>query len=116
MGTYKLQTNISSLQGDILVPGDKSISHRSVMFGAVAEGVTTVTGFLMGDDCLSTVSCFRQLGIEIEQEENKLTIHGKGWDGLRRAQGSIECWKFRHNHSSFNGDFSWPRFSCYTHW
>ena len=82
MGTYKLQTNVSSLQGDIVVPGDKSISHRSVMFGAVAEGVTTVTGFLMGDDCLSTVSCFRQLGVEIEQDEDKLTVHGKGWDGF----------------------------------
>jgi 3-phosphoshikimate 1-carboxyvinyltransferase len=90
MGTYKLQTNISSLQGDILVPGDKSISHRSVMFGAVAEGVTTVTGFLMGDDCLSTVSCFRQLGIEIEQEENKLTIHGKGWDGLEEPKEVLD--------------------------
>jgi 3-phosphoshikimate 1-carboxyvinyltransferase len=86
MGTYKLQTNVRSLQGEILVPGDKSISHRSVMFGAVAEGVTTVTGFLMGDDCLSTVSCFRQLGIEIEQEVDKLTVHGKGWDGLKEPK------------------------------
>jgi 3-phosphoshikimate 1-carboxyvinyltransferase len=86
MGTHKLQTNISSLQGEIIVPGDKSISHRSVMFGAVAEGVTKVTGFLLGDDCLSTVSCFKQLGIEIEQEKDQLIIHGKGWGGLQEPK------------------------------
>ncbi|MCQ6273886.1 3-phosphoshikimate 1-carboxyvinyltransferase [Bacillus sp. V3B] len=86
MGTYKLQTKINSLQGEIIVPGDKSISHRSVMFGAVAEGVTTVTGFLLGDDCLSTVSCFKQLGIEIEQEDDRLIIHGKGWNGLKEPR------------------------------
>lgn len=83
MGKHTLKTNITSLQGDILVPGDKSISHRSVMFGAVAEGVTTVTGFLMGEDCLSTVSCFRQLGVEIEEKSNQMIIHGKGWAGLK---------------------------------
>ncbi|WP_071395585.1 3-phosphoshikimate 1-carboxyvinyltransferase [Bacillus tuaregi] len=82
MGKHTLKTNITSLKGDIIVPGDKSISHRSVMFGAVAEGVTTVTGFLMGEDCLSTVSCFRQLGVEIEETADQMVIHGKGWDGL----------------------------------
>src|SRR4051794_6068635 len=86
MGTYKLQTGVSSLQGEMIVPGDKSISHRSVMFGAVAEGVTTVTGFLLGDDCLSTVSCFRQLGIKIDQNDEQLIIHGKGWSGLKEPE------------------------------
>ncbi|WP_338451802.1 3-phosphoshikimate 1-carboxyvinyltransferase [Niallia oryzisoli] len=86
MGRHTLKTNIASLKGDILVPGDKSISHRSVMFGAVAEGVTTVTGFLMGDDCLSTVSCFRQLGVEIEHKDDQMVIHGKGWDGLKEPK------------------------------
>lgn len=86
MDIHKLQINVRSLQGEIIVPGDKSISHRSVMFGAVAEGVTTVTGFLLGDDCLSTVSCFRQLGVEIEQEDDQLIIHGKGWNGLKEPR------------------------------
>jgi len=86
MGKHTLKTNITSLQGDILVPGDKSISHRSVMFGAVAEGETTVTGFLMGEDCLSTVSCFRQLGVEIEEKADQIVIHGKGWDGLKEPK------------------------------
>ena len=74
MGTQALKYNQNSLKGEIIVPGDKSISHRSVMFGAIAKGVTTVTGFLMGEDCLSTVSCFRQLGVEIEQTDDKLII------------------------------------------
>lgn len=90
MSTYPLQTNVNSLQGTLVVPGDKSISHRSVMFGAIAEGITTVTGFLMGDDCLSTVSCFRQLGVQIEQEEQKLTIHGKGWNGLQEPREVLD--------------------------
>lgn len=83
MNTYPLQTNVNGLQGNIVVPGDKSISHRSVMFGAVAEGITTVTGFLMGEDCLSTVACFQQLGVKIEQDEEKVVIFGNGWDGLK---------------------------------
>ncbi|MBB6444693.1 3-phosphoshikimate 1-carboxyvinyltransferase [Bacillus benzoevorans] len=83
MKTYPLQTNVNGLQGDITVPGDKSISHRSVMFGAVAQGKTTVTGFLMGEDCLSTVACFKQLGVKIEQNEEKMVIYGNGWDGLQ---------------------------------
>lgn len=71
------------ITGTVRVPGDKSISHRAVMFGALAEGVTTIEGFLPGADCLSTISCFRRLGIEIEQQGDKVTVHGKGWYGLR---------------------------------
>ena len=57
--------NKGPLKGQISVPGDKSISHRAVMFGALAEGITEVTNFLQGADYLSTIKCFRQLGIEI---------------------------------------------------
>ncbi|MBP3950601.1 3-phosphoshikimate 1-carboxyvinyltransferase [Bacillus suaedae] len=70
------------LKGKIRVPGDKSISHRAVMFGAIADGTTTVEGFLPGEDCLSTISCFRKLGVVIEQDGERVTIEGKGWDGL----------------------------------
>lgn len=82
MGHVQLHTNATSLSGEIHIPGDKSISHRAVMFGAIANGTTTVTNFLLGDDCLSTIACFRKLGIMIEQDENKVTIHGKGLEGL----------------------------------
>lgn len=69
-----------SLTGTIQVPGDKSISHRSIMFGAMASGKTTVEGFLLGDDCLSTISCFRKLGVEITLEGDKVTILSGGED------------------------------------
>jgi 3-phosphoshikimate 1-carboxyvinyltransferase len=74
------------LKGIITVPGDKSISHRSVMFGALAKGTTEVTNFLQGADCLATIRCFRQLGIEIENDpaKNYVKIHGKGLYGLRQ--------------------------------
>jgi 3-phosphoshikimate 1-carboxyvinyltransferase len=72
----------NSLHGSVTVPGDKSISHRSVMFGAIAKGITEVHGFLLGEDCLSTISCFRKLGITIELQGETVFIHGKGLNGL----------------------------------
>src|SRR5581483_2471752 len=83
MDTLKLAINIKGLSGSVAVPGDKSISHRSVMFGAISEGLTTVSNFLPGDDCLSTIACFRKLGVQIEEHENELRINGKGLDGLK---------------------------------
>ena len=71
-----------SLHGELTVPGDKSISHRSVMFGAISEGITEVTHFLKSADCLSTISCFRKMGIPIEESEQTLLIHGRGLHGL----------------------------------
>ncbi len=70
------------LKGEITVPGDKSISHRAVMFGALSEGKTEVSNFLQGADCLSTIDCFRRLGIEIDCRDHTITICGKGLDGL----------------------------------
>lgn len=77
-----IQKAIHPLRGEITVPGDKSISHRAVMFGALAEGTTRVTNFLQGADCLSTISCFRKLGIQIENNTKEILIHGKGLHGL----------------------------------
>ncbi len=74
--------SVKKLNGTIKIPGDKSISHRSVMFGSLAKGDTEIQGFLMGDDCLSTISCFRKLGIDIEVEGEKVVVHGKGLKGL----------------------------------
>lgn len=80
------------LKGVITVPGDKSISHRAVMFGALADGTTEVTNFLQGADCLSTIRCFRQLGIAIENNSSsdKVIIHGKGLYGLSRPSGMLD--------------------------
>ncbi|MBT2733308.1 3-phosphoshikimate 1-carboxyvinyltransferase [Bacillus sp. ISL-7] len=82
MTSLKLKTNINGLNGKITIPGDKSISHRSVMFGSIAYGETKVTNFLPGEDCLSTISCFRKLGVIIEESDNQLRIIGKGFEGL----------------------------------
>lgn len=70
------------LKGEITVPGDKSISHRAVMFGSIANGPTEVTNFLQGADCLSTIDCFRGMGIEIENTSDRILVHGKGLHGL----------------------------------
>lgn len=67
-----------SLKGEIQVPGDKSISHRAIMFGSIAEGTTTVEGFLLGEDCLSTISCFRKMGVEIELDGKSVSIKSGG--------------------------------------
>ena len=107
MGTTSLKMNNNSLNGEIIVPGDKSISHRSVMFGAIAKGVTTVTGFLMGEDCLSTVSCFRQLGVEIEQNDDKLIINGKGLDGLKEPKEVLNVGNSGTTIRIINGNFGW---------
>ena len=74
------------LRGEITVPGDKSISHRAVMFGALAKGTTSITNFLKGADCLSTISCFEKMGIEIEQLPSEILIHGKGLHGLNAPE------------------------------
>jgi len=79
------------LQGRLRVPGDKSISHRSIMFGALAEGVTRVTGFLEGDDALATLNAFRQMGVGIEGPEGgRVTIHGVGMQGLKAPKGPLD--------------------------
>lgn len=75
-------TQKNNIHTTITVPGDKSISHRSIMFGALAEGTTEIEGFLMGEDCLSTISCFQKLGIDIQQQSDKIIVHGKGLHGL----------------------------------
>lgn len=72
----------TGLNGRIKIPGDKSISHRAVMFGSIAKGDTVITGFLRGDDCMSTISCFKKLGVDIEVTNDKVVVHGKGLRGL----------------------------------
>ncbi len=78
------------LTGSLRVPGDKSISHRAVMLGAIADGVTEVTGFLEGEDALATVAAFRAMGVDIQgPEDGRVTIRGVGRDGLQAPQGPL---------------------------
>jgi len=78
------------LQGEVRVPGDKSISHRSIMLGSLAEGTTHVTGFLEGDDALATLRAFQAMGVQIEGPlDGKVTIHGVGLDGLQAPKEPI---------------------------
>lgn len=80
-----------ALRGELSVPGDKSISHRAVMFGALSEGKTEITNFLNGADCLSTISCFRKMGIEISQDNGCVSVMGKGLYGLQEPDSILDC-------------------------
>ncbi len=82
-----------ALRGEMTVPGDKSISHRAVMLGALSEGTTHVQGFLNGADCLSTIGCFRKMGIDIRlsDDETELWIEGRGLHGLRAPGEMLDC-------------------------
>jgi 3-phosphoshikimate 1-carboxyvinyltransferase len=73
------------------VPGDKSISHRAVMFNAIAEGKAEITHFLLGADCLSTIACFRAMGVHIEQHADRVVVHGVGLRGLREPYDVLDC-------------------------
>ena len=75
---------IKKAVGQIKVPGDKSISHRAVMLGSLASGVTEISGFLKGADCLSTIDCFRKMGIDIDINGENVTVHGNGLRGLKK--------------------------------
>ncbi|AJI24720.1 3-phosphoshikimate 1-carboxyvinyltransferase [Priestia megaterium] len=90
MSGKQLKTNLSSLQGEISIPGDKSISHRAVMFGAMAEGKTTINHFLAGEDCLSTISCFEKMGVSIKREDEYVEVEGKGIEGLSEPASILD--------------------------
>src|SRR6476620_11761408 len=79
------------LSGEIGLPGDKSISHRAVMIGSIARGVTRVSNFATSADCASTIGCFRSLGVNIEQNGSDVTFNGAGKYGLERPTGPLDC-------------------------
>ena len=84
--------SVAKLSGAVRVPGDKSISHRSIMLGAIADGVTRVQGFLEGEDAISTMNAFRALGVTIEGPDNgRVTVHGVGREGLKNPAVPIDC-------------------------
>lgn len=82
---------IKGLKGEVSVPGDKSISHRSVMFGSIARGTTEIHHYLQGADCLSTIACFEKMGIEIENRGDTVLVHGRGLHGLQRPEQILDC-------------------------
>ena len=84
-------TKASPLKGEITIPGDKSISHRSVMFGSIAKGTTEITHFLSGADCLSTISCFQKMGVSIEISGDSVIVEGRGLRGLRKPSDTLDC-------------------------
>lgn len=87
---FKLQP-VQTVSGEIRVPGDKSVSHRSIMFGSIAEGTTHVTGFLEGEDSLNTLRAFKAMGVEIEgPTDGRVTIHGVGMHGLKQPEKALD--------------------------
>lgn len=80
-----------NLTGEITVPGDKSISHRAIMLGSIAHGITKIDNFLMGEDCLSTIECFRKMGVEIEVNSDNVIVSGVGLNGLKEPSGILDA-------------------------
>ena len=80
----------TGLAGTLAIPGDKSISHRAVMLGAISQGATQIHHFLAGEDCLRTLQAFRKLGVQIEQAQDEVLIHGQGWAGLHATNHPLQ--------------------------
>lgn len=81
----RLKGSLKNIQFQLSVPGDKSISHRAIIMGSIAEGMTKVTGFLRSEDCLNTLQIMRQLGVEIDDDGDTVIIHGKGIKQLQES-------------------------------
>lgn len=108
MKLYKTNT----LKGEVTVPGDKSISHRAVMFGSLADGVTEVTNFLQGADCLTTIDAFRKMGIPIENTPEKILIHGKGLHGLKAPSSVLDMGNSGTTTRLISGILAGQSFAC----
>lgn len=87
--TKRLTPAPHGLHGRLTVPGDKSISHRALILGAIAEGETTIAHFLAGEDCLTTLAALEQVGVRIDRQGERVTVHGRGWDGLTAPAGPL---------------------------
>lgn len=101
-----------NIKETIKIPGDKSISHRAIMLSSLAEGTSNIYNFLMGDDCLNTIECFRSLGVPIEIEENKITIHGVGLKGLTKPNNVLDVGNSGTTIRLMCGILSGQGFSC----
>lgn len=83
-------TKSAGLRGELAIPGDKSISHRAIMLGALSDGTTEITNFLQGADCLSTISCFQAMGVDIDNRADRVLIHGVGLHGLKAPERMLD--------------------------
>ena len=101
-----------SINAKITVPGDKSISHRAVMFGSIAKGTTEISGFLTGDDCMSTISCFKKMGIDIEVNGDNVVVHGKGLHGLEAPTELLDVGNSGTTIRLISGLLSGQKFNC----
>ena len=105
-------TNNIRLKGEITVPGDKSISHRAVMFGSLAKGTTKITNFLQGADCLSTIACFKQMGIDITNDNGTISVHGNGLYGLKAPKDTLYVGNSGTTIRLMSGILSAQNFTC----
>ncbi|MGN0436098.1 MAG: 3-phosphoshikimate 1-carboxyvinyltransferase [Wujia sp.] len=105
-------TRVERLKGEIKVPGDKSISHRSVMLGSLAKGTTEVYGFLQGADCLSSIACFSKMGVEIENRGETVIIHGRGLRGLKAPKDTLDVGNSGTTTRLMSGILAAQNFSC----
>ena len=103
---------IKGLKGTVSIPGDKSISHRSIMLGSIAEGTTEVHNFLQGADCLSSIACFRQMGIDIENDGDIVRIHGQGLHGLKRPENILDTGNSGTTTRLMSGILAGQNFDC----
>ncbi len=105
-------TRKNALKGTVCVPGDKSISHRTIMLGSIAEGTTEVHHFLQGADCLSSISCFRQMGIDIVNNGDIVRIHGKGLHGLKKPLDILDTGNSGTTTRLMSGILAGQNFDC----
>ncbi|OZM57279.1 3-phosphoshikimate 1-carboxyvinyltransferase [Lottiidibacillus patelloidae] len=89
MTTRKITNSSQGIHGTISVPGDKSISHRALMFGAIAHGETVIHGFLKSEDCINTMKCLQQLHVKIEEKDDVVIVYGKGFEGLEKPERTL---------------------------
>ena len=80
----------SNLKGKVSIPGDKSISHRSIILSSIAEGISEISGFLTGEDCLATLNAFKKMGIKIDQHDRHIRVHGLGLNGLTKPSEDLD--------------------------
>lgn len=102
----------NGLKGRVSIPGDKSISHRSIMLGSIADGTTEVHNFLQGADCLSSIACFRQMGIDIENTGDIVRIHGRGLHGLKRPKNTLDTGNSGTTTRLMSGILAGQNFDC----
>lgn len=103
---------VNALKGEITIPGDKSISHRAIMLGSLAEGVTEISNFLQGADCLSTMECFRNMGVSIENKNGLVTIHGNGLHGLKQPKDTLDVGNSGTTTRLMSGILAAQNFTC----